>query len=254
MNVAVTDRLTAERLFHDEQAAARARTFRADPHRYAFADADYLDHETWLRPAFAALGDVRGKAVLDCGCGHGMAAVVLARAGATVTACDLSPEYVREAAARAEANAVMVRCLTADAESLPFADGAFDAVWGHAILHHLDAATAARELRRVLKPGGVAVFAEPWDGNPLLRFARAALPYPGKHRTRDERPLTPQHLTVLRTHFPRMQTHGHQLTAMLGRVVRRRLPLLERFDRAALKLCPPLEFRCRYLVVVLPND
>jgi len=40
----------------------------------------YLDHETWVRPAFARLGDLQGKAALDYGCGHGMAAVVMARA------------------------------------------------------------------------------------------------------------------------------------------------------------------------------
>jgi len=48
------------------------------------------------------------------------------------------------------------------------------------ILHHLDLTVAARELRRVLRPGGVAVFCEPWGGNPLLNFARRRLPYAGK--------------------------------------------------------------------------
>ena len=76
-----TDRLRQERQFHDDQARARAATFAADPARLRFSDADYLDHESWVRPAFAKLGDVRGRRVLDYGCGHGMAAVVLARRG-----------------------------------------------------------------------------------------------------------------------------------------------------------------------------
>jgi len=253
MNTVPLDRLVAERLFHDDQAAGRAETFRAEPSRYEFADGDYLDHETWLRPAFAALGDLSGKRVLDLGCGHGMAAVVLARAGAEVTACDLSPEYVREAAERADANGVSVRCLTADAEALPFADGEFDAVWGHAILHHLDPAATARELKRVLRPGGIAVFAEPWNGNPILRFARRRLPYPGKHRTRDECPLTPVHLAVLRQQFPELKSQGSQLTSMLGRLAQRRLTTLEAFDRLVLRVCPKLESWSRYLVVILRN-
>ena len=58
----------------------------------------------------------------------------------------------------------------------PWAVFQTDAVWGNAILHHLDLAKAGRELRRVLAPGGVAVFCEPWGGNPLLAFARRALP------------------------------------------------------------------------------
>src|SRR5262245_50427085 len=167
-----TERLLREREFHDRQACDRAETFSREPDRLRFSDADYLDHETWVRPAFARLGEVRGKIVLDWGCGHGMAAVVLARHGAAVTACDLSAGYVAEARQRARANRVPVRCLVADAQRLPFAGQSFDAVWGHAILHHLDVPQAARELRRVLRPGGVAVLCEPWDGNLLFRLAR----------------------------------------------------------------------------------
>src|SRR5437868_4613560 len=145
----VTDRLHREQVFHDRQARDRAVTFAARPDRLRFRDADYLDHETWVRPAFARLGDVAGRPVLDLGCGHGMAAVVLARRGAVVTACDLSAGYVAEARARARANEAEVRCVQADGHRLPFADGSFAAVWGHAILHHLDVPAAARELWRV---------------------------------------------------------------------------------------------------------
>src|SRR5438874_4612936 len=160
--MAGTDRRTTEQEFHDRQAADRAGSFRAGRADLRFNDADYLDHETWVRPAFAKLGDLRGKRVLDYGCGHGMAAVVLARAGAAVTAFDLSPGYVTEAREGATANGVTVECVVADGEDLPFPDGTFDAVWGSAILHHLDLSRAGRELSRVLKPGGVAVFCEPW--------------------------------------------------------------------------------------------
>src|SRR5436309_5589459 len=129
------DRHTSELLFHDRQAAERADSFRTGAAELRF-DADaYLDHETWVRPAFAALGELRGRRALDYGCGHGMAAVAMARAGAAVTAFDLSPGYVAEARGRAFANGVSVECVTADGEQLPFADASFDAVWGNAILH-----------------------------------------------------------------------------------------------------------------------
>ena len=60
----------------------------------------YLDHETWVRPGVrGGTGDLRARCALDYGCGHGMAAVARARAGATVTAFDLSPGYVHEAGA-----------------------------------------------------------------------------------------------------------------------------------------------------------
>jgi SAM-dependent methyltransferase len=249
------DRLATEQHFHDRQAADRAATFRRDPTGLVFADSDYLDHETWVRPAFEKLGDLRGQRVLDYGCGHGMAAVVLARRGAIVTAFDISPGYVREAEARAAANGVSGRFLVADGEHLPFADNSFDAIWGSAILHHLDLKIAGAELRRVLAPGGVAVFCEPWGGNPILEFARRRLPYPDKHRTPDERPLTANDLAPLRALFPGMRVDGYQLLGMVRRVWRNRRvdTVLDAADRRLLRLAPVLKIWCRYVVLTLPR-
>jgi SAM-dependent methyltransferase len=247
------DRHTSEILFHDRQAAERADSFRAGAAELRFDTDAYLDHETWVRPAFAALGKLSGKTALDYGCGHGMAAVAMARAGATVTAFDLSPGYVNEARARAGANGVSVECVAADGEELPFADATFDAVWGNAILHHLDLAKAGRELKRVLKPDGVAVFCEPWGGNPLLSFVRRAVPYPGKDRTPDECPLTRRALRPLRTVFPSVEVRGFQLLGMVRRVWRnpRVLKRLDALDAGLLRCVPALGNWCRYVVIVL---
>ena len=247
-----TDRRVSERVFHDRQAAERAEA-RLD---LRFNDVDYLDHETWVRPAFEQLGILSGKQVLDYGCGHGMAAVVLARAGATVTAFDLSPGYVNEARERARANRVNVECIVADGEELPFPDASFDAVWGNAILHHLDLVKAGRELHRVLKPGGVAVFCEPWGGNPALAFARRYLPYPNKDRTPDERPLTRRDLAPLRGIFPAVEVQGFQLFSMVSRAwragrVRGRSSPLDALDRVVLRVFPPLRNWCRYVAIAL---
>ncbi|MBI1917029.1 MAG: class I SAM-dependent methyltransferase [Planctomycetes bacterium] len=246
------DRLDSEQRFHDRQALRRADTFACDPARLHVDDA-WLDHETWVRPAFAALGDVAGLRVLDYGCGHGMASVVLARRGADVTAFDLSPGYLAEARARAQANGVRIDLLCADAERLPFADGSFDRVWGNAVLHHLDLDRAARELRRVLRPGGWAVFCEPWGGNPLLNWARARLPYPGKGRTPDEHPLRPRDLRPLRRVFPGLTVRGFQLLSMVRRVLRpgRLTASLERIDERLLTRFPALQRFCRYVVLTL---
>jgi SAM-dependent methyltransferase len=70
-----------------------------------------------------------------------------------------------------------VYAIRADAESLPFPDGSFDLVVGHAVLHHLpDLERAFSELLRVLEPGGRIVFAgEPSRiGDRLARVPKRA--------------------------------------------------------------------------------
>ena len=184
-----------------------------------------------------------------------MAAVMLARRGARVTAFDLSPAYVEEAHRRARANGTTIHFVTADAERLPFADGSFDRIWGNAVLHHLDLARAVREVRRVLAPGGVAVFCEPWGENPVLTSAHRRLHYPGKGRTPDEEPLRLRHLPILRRVFPRLHVESHQLLSMVRRVVRqgRLTSALEWCDAGLLRLAPALGWFCRYVVLTLPR-
>jgi len=244
---------SAERIFHDQQARQRGATFTAWPDALLVDDAAYLDHETWIRPAMARLGDVRGLRVLDYGCGHGMGSVVLARRGARVTAFDLSAGYLSEAGRRAAANDVNLDLVQADGQQLPFADAVFDRIWGNAVLHHLDLDTAGRELFRVLRPGGVAVFCEPWGENPLLRWARRHLPYPGKERTRDEEPLRLRQVRILKRIFPTVELRGYQLLSMLRRVLRpgRLTAGLERCDAVLLRQLPGLQRFCRYVVLAL---
>jgi SAM-dependent methyltransferase len=247
------DRLSSEQVFHDQQAAERSRTFQEDPERFQFPDQLYLDHETWIRPAFEQLGDLCGLHVLDFGCGHGMASVVLARRGARVTAFDLSLGYLAEARDRADANGRAIQFVKADGAKLPFADGVFDRIWGNAVLHHLDLRVAGPELVRVLRPSGYAVFAEPWGHNPLLRLARNHLPYPGKARTPDEQPLDLSHIQVLHKVFRHVEVRGFQLVSMVRRVLRweKLVARLDWCDAMLLARVPSLQRFCRYVVLTL---
>jgi SAM-dependent methyltransferase len=250
--MSATDRLDEEIAFHDRQANRRAADQR-HPGDLCFSDDTYLDHETWIRPALDRLEPLAGQRVLDFGCGHAMASVVMARRGARVTAFDLSMGYLREASRRAQANGVTLDLVQADGERLPFADGCFDRIWGNAILHHLDLSRAAREIRRVLRPGGVAVFCEPWGENPLLAWARRCLPYPGKERTRDERPLRAADLAALRAVFADLHIEGYQLLSMAQRIlghgpVSRGLAWC---DVRLLRRVPALGRFCRYVVITL---
>ncbi len=247
------DRLILESAFHDHQARQRRSTFLDQPDQLRFSDDDYLDHETWVRPAFERLGVLQNLRALDFGCGHGMAAIALARHGAHVTALDLSYGYLAEARQRALANNIEIQFVQATGERLPFVDGSFDRIWGNAILHHLDVRAAGEELFRILAPGGVAVFAEPWGENPLLRWARKKIPYPGKERTPDEEPLCRKHIRILRAIFSHVEVQGYQLIAMAGRVFSRsrRLTALNSWDQMLLTRVPRLQQYCRYVVLTL---
>jgi SAM-dependent methyltransferase len=246
------NRLDLERAFHDRQATERALTFRTDPARFRFENDAYLDHESWVRPALEQLGDVAGRQVLDFGCGHGMMAVTLARLGARVTGFDLSSGYICEARARASANGAHVRFLAADAERLPFADASFDRIWGNAILHHLDLARTASEIRRVLRSGGRAVFCEPWGENPVLAWARSRLSNPNK-RTPTERPLRFAQLGILRAIFRDVELRGFQFFGIGARAWRGLswTRYLDGLDRRLLGRLPRLQRLSRYMVITL---
>jgi SAM-dependent methyltransferase len=251
--MSATDRLEAEQVHHDVQAFSRREHFQCHPEELLLDEEQYLDHASWIRPAIARLGGVAGKQVLDFGCGHGMAAVLFAKRGGLVTGFDLSAAYVEEAKARARANGVQVRFLQAAAEELPFLDQTFDAVWGNAILHHLDLDVAGAELSRIMKPGGVAVFCEPWGENPLLEWARRRLPYPDKDRSRDERPLRERDLPAMTRHFGSVTMEPFQLLGMARRVWPG-IPFhrtLDRCDAVLLRRWRSLGKLCRYIVLSL---
>jgi ubiquinone/menaquinone biosynthesis C-methylase UbiE len=251
--VSTTSRLDCERDFHDRQAGDRSSTFDRRPEDLSFNDNAYLDHETWIRPALDQLGWYSGLRVLDYGCGHGMAAVVMARGGARVTALDVSSGYLAEAGRRAKANGVSVDLVQADGERLPFADGSFDRVWGNAVLHHLAMIPAGRELFRVLRPGGVAVFCEPWGENPLLHWIRRHLPYSGKQLTSSEEPLRPVHVRLLAKIFPGLELRGVQFLSMMRRLLPRGslVAFLDRTDAWLLGKWPGLQRYCRYVVLTM---
>lgn len=101
----------------------------------------------------------RGRKVLDVGCGAGVDAARFARAGASVTAVDLAPAAIELAAANFRQQGLAAEFATADGESLPFPDSTFDYVFAHGVVQYTANDRALiDECRRVLKPGGVALF------------------------------------------------------------------------------------------------
>ncbi|WP_300610885.1 class I SAM-dependent methyltransferase [Trebonia sp.] len=96
-----------------------------------------------------------GDRVLDVAAGSGNAAIPAARAGASVVACDLTPELLTAGRQQAGRQGIALEWREADAEALPFGDGEFDVVMSCLGVmfapHHQ---VSAGELVRVCRPGG----------------------------------------------------------------------------------------------------
>ena len=110
-----------------------------------------------------------GDRVLDCGCGPGRITRELAEAvgpTGTLVGVDLTIEGVRPTFEPATDTRAPVRFQAADICHLPFPDASFDVVFAHVLFGHLDMpVAAAREIMRVLRPGGLIAMRSPdWGG------------------------------------------------------------------------------------------
>jgi ubiquinone/menaquinone biosynthesis C-methylase UbiE len=100
----------------------------------------------------------KNKNVLEVGSGPGNDSSMFARAGANVTALDLSPRNIQAARKRFKTLQVPGKFLNGDAENLPFLDNTFDFIYSHGVLHHTpNTDRTIQEIYRVLKPGGQAL-------------------------------------------------------------------------------------------------
>src|SRR5215813_3657414 len=125
------------------------------------------------------------------------------------------------------------------AHELPFRDRSFDVVFGMAVLTRLDLELASREVWRVLRPGGYAIFKEPVRNSRLIRMTRRLVRYRPPGQTPFGRPLTDQELERFTAAFS--QCHGRKYQLPFVNVVRwfsaldGVAPLFYRMDRALLE-------------------
>lgn len=158
-----------------------------------------------LARALRHFGDVRGRTLVDLGCGRGASSLFFASLGARVVSVDLSAVAVRNLREYCErhgiSNITPMQVSALDLRSI----GNADCVFGSMILHHIEPFDRFVEaLRAVLRPGGRAFF---WENNArsslMIWFRRhwvGRLWIP-KYGDPDEFPLTPDEVDRLRLHF-----------------------------------------------------
>ncbi len=143
-----------------------------------------VSRETFVEKTGWPLESLRGKRILDAGCGMGRFAEICADAGAEVHAADLS--LAVEAAVRNLGHRRGVHVYQADIMNLPFPDASFDYIYSIGVLHHTpDTRAAFLRLAPLVKPGGaIAIWVYStrlrWRflGSEILRLVTPRLPKP----------------------------------------------------------------------------
>lgn len=151
--------------YHDEILEKRVNSPYA-LRRYAH-EQQYLVFLKYIKP---------GMSVLDAGCGEGVLSIMLAKAGAKVTATDISQPNI-EACHKyvAGMSSVDINFLVADSENLPFADNSFDLVVSSHVLEHLpDFDRGLQEIMRVTKKRSVIAIPTVTNLCSLVQVGRGA--------------------------------------------------------------------------------
>ena len=201
-----------------------------------------------LEYSYHLLGDVAGLRILDFGCGSGSNTVLLANRGAHVWGFDISEDLLRIAQRRMRLNgrAGEADFIVASAHQLPFPDESIDIVFGIAILHHLDLELVSKEIHRVLRVGGRAIFQEPVRNSPAVRLVRSLIPYRQPDVSPYERPLTAAELRSFAEPFTSFRTRAFRLphVALAEKlpIVKKKIAPVYRSDRALLGSFPALTY------------
>lgn len=191
--------------------------------------------------------DLAGKAVLVLGCGFGDDAIRIARLGARVSACDLSPESLAIAEARAGLAGVEIAFAAMPAEALTYADNSFDVAVFVDILHHVDIAATMAEIARVLKLGAQVIGDELYTHTRLQRIRESGpvqqVLYPRMRRwiyggetpyiTADEHKIDEHEFALVTERLTALETDWFNV--LEGRLYPSRLRWAARAERAAMR-------------------
>jgi ubiquinone/menaquinone biosynthesis C-methylase UbiE len=153
------EKLEAVKQWTNDPCGAVAGDFKEGSREYfdAVAKNRYESYAPWLKKLIDGI-DVKGKTVLELGCGLGTDLMSFAKNGADVTGLDLTPKHIELAKKLFELSGMPAKFILGDAENMEIPAASIDVVYSFGVLHHTpNIEKAVAEIHRVLKPGGLAV-------------------------------------------------------------------------------------------------
>lgn len=142
---------------------------------------------------------LKGKRILDVGCGLGENAILLARLGADVTAMDISPQMLNNVEHIAKRYNVSCKTSLQNGEILDFEPASFDVALCANVFHHIENKEFfLRNLHQILKIDGIVCFWDPLKYNPLINIYRKMA---SKNRTETEKPVGISELKMISKYF-----------------------------------------------------
>lgn len=169
---------------------------------------------------FLELGNIKGKKILEIGCGDGEISVICSLLGANVEGVDISRKLISIAQKRAQVNHVADRCsfrifnLEHGINNIK----QYDFVISYGVLHHTQFRKYFVSIMNSLKPNGMFIMVEPVDLAKNFNIAIRKLGINIRQKSNDEKPLAPSDINYIEKNSHIIIMTGYNFTARISRL------------------------------------